>query len=244
MFFESGGAVYHLRGARSASKLWKPTRQWLSEKLNQWSPAETELILVGPSAGYLFETAPLKRWKKIIAVDRDPWSHILFRLRHPTLSVKWIQQDLNPFATETTQGATKRENAIEPLRKILDSHPQAAILFANCLGQLWLEDSQWAKEFFAELPGLLRQRSVLSVHDRLSFKSKRSVSGEKALGLNKRPQPDQLLKLIFEENDWRGVTVTDHEVPAEAIFPSTASWSYKVWSVTPQQHHVLEAIYR
>lgn len=244
MFSISGGVVYHLRGARSSQTRWKLTRDWLTAHLNAWPTSESELIIIGPSAGYLIETEPLKRWKKIIAVDRDPWAKVLFKLRHPRLEIDWVNLDLIPPTKNHSDVGVKSQAATDPLRQVLEAHPKAAVLFSNCLGQLWLEDAVWAGKFFADLPDLLKGRSVFSVHDRLSIKTRKPLSSARPLVLDVRPQPDQLLKRIFDDHDWQGIPATDHEVPADKLFPSATKWSYQVWSVTQTQHHVLEAVWR
>jgi len=67
----------------------------------------------------MLESAWLKGFKRIIAVDLDPWAPRFFALRHPDVARPlWI-----------------RANALAHLDQLLGDYPDAFLLFDNMLGQ-------------------------------------------------------------------------------------------------------------
>ena len=94
MFFRaSGGVLYHWRALRSARR-WAPFRDAVATWLNAWAPVQTELVLIGPSAGHTLPTAWLKRFEHIHAYDLDPLAPPLFRLRHRGARVCFHRRDV------------------------------------------------------------------------------------------------------------------------------------------------------
>lgn len=166
IFRPSGGVLYHWRAWRRRAH-WQPFVNDLEKWLTQWNAAHltksvqknSELILIGPSAGYTLPHPWLKRFSKITAYDLDPLAPLLFRRVHPGVTVMFKRKDA--FWKDGRL-------SIEPLQKLLTAHPHAAILFSNVLGQLLLEgtadETQWLK-FLGTLREALNGRAWASYHD-------------------------------------------------------------------------------
>lgn len=62
----SGGLTYHLRALRWRRRLWAPFRAQVAAWLAAWQPPCSELLLLGPSAGYTLDPAFLSRFAAIL----------------------------------------------------------------------------------------------------------------------------------------------------------------------------------
>jgi hypothetical protein len=196
-FRPSGGILYHWRALRNRHE-WKEFRGEVENWLADWPMAAKELILIGPSAGYTLSTGWLKRFDKVYAFDLDPLAGPLFRLRHPGVQVRFRKLDVfwdgERYSTDT-------------LRKILATHPGAAVLLSNILGQLLIEhvvsDSDWTR-FLTMVRLSLNGREWASYHDLFTHENGEVVdhmtSGEWKAGLDTRqfrwPLSEDSLHLI------------------------------------------------
>lgn len=97
----SGGLTYHLRALRWRRRLWTPFRAQVAAWLAAWQPPCSELLLLGPSAGYTLDPAFLSRFAAIHAVEPDPLAHWLLRRRFPGLAARGLGQ---PCARRSTTG--------------------------------------------------------------------------------------------------------------------------------------------
>jgi hypothetical protein len=157
----SGGPVWHWRAWRRALP-WQSTRDAINGYHQACGPKDGELLLLGCSAGWMLKRSWLKGFSRLIAVDLDPLAKGLFRLRHRGLS----------------QLLWKRADALEQLDTLLDTYPNAAILFDNMLGQQALISMHEGRSSEDELAALenalsglkdrLRGRTWGSLHDRIS----------------------------------------------------------------------------
>jgi hypothetical protein len=154
----TGGLNWHLRALRSR-RAWRPTAQAIASALSLWRPKAVELLLIGPSAGWMLPTAWLARFRTIHAYDLDVFAAPLFDFRH-SKALKAIG----------TQVIHYREDAITHLPRLLAEHPQAAVWFDNVLGQLrYIErDEKRLAQQLAAVKAALRYREWGSVHDWLS----------------------------------------------------------------------------
>lgn len=154
----TGGLNWHIRALRSRRQ-WAPTSEHIASALNLWRPASQELLLIGPSAGWMLPTPWLARFRTVHAFDLDPLAPPLFNRRHT--------RRLQPIGTQVFH---HRIDAIAQLPELLARHPGAAIWFDNVLGQLrYLErDENRLARQLQTIRNQLRHRTWGSVHDWLS----------------------------------------------------------------------------
>lgn len=114
----SGGLVWHWRAFQRRAQ-WEATCRQIAGFHRRHGPCSGTLVLLGCSAGWMLESAWLKGFHRIVAVDLDPWAPHLFALRHPQVARPlWI-----------------RANALARLDQLLGDYPDAFLLFDNMLGQ-------------------------------------------------------------------------------------------------------------
>jgi len=158
----SGGLPWHFRAWRSKA-LWSPTCGQLAAWLAKLQPKSKQLILLGPSAGWMLPSAWLQRFDYIHAIDLDPLAPRLFARRHGAAlkagGVRWQYQSAN---------------ALTELPRLLQAYPQACVFFDNVLGQLRFhapkgQDPQlFAAQHLTQIKRHLKGREWGSVHDLLS----------------------------------------------------------------------------
>ncbi len=120
----SGGLRWHWRAWRQQAA-WSPTRQAIAAWLASCQVQSRQLLLLGPSAGWMLPTAWLLRFESVTAVDMDPWAARIFALRHgrhlSAAGVRWHYRTQDALAT---------------LPALLAEQPEACVFFDNLLGQL------------------------------------------------------------------------------------------------------------
>ncbi len=181
----SGGLRWHWRAWRSRT-LWAPTCKDIATWLAQVQPRSKELILLGPSAGWMLPTDWLLRFERIHAVDIDPWGARFFAYRHGAA-----------LQAGGTRWQYQTGDALADLPRLLTVHPQACVMFDNLLGQLrfhaprWQDPLTFTAQQLADIHRLLRGREWGSVHDLLSGPALGLASGQEfpAARLPGRTQP-------------------------------------------------------
>ena len=151
----TGGLNWHVHAARSLQR-WLPTRELIAAFLAGIQPAQTHLLLIGCSAGWMLPTPWLARFKRIDIYDIDPLVPLLFGLRHGrALKAQGVQVHYH------------RQDAIAGLPAVLNNHPEACLWFDNVLGQVSfrLGDEDVAERQLSQLKHLLAKRSWGSLHD-------------------------------------------------------------------------------
>ncbi len=223
----TGGLAYHASALRFRRSLWTPfidrvdlwlTRDWLPT-LN----SRRELIIFGPSAGWTLKESFLRNFDRIICVEPDPIARTLFRSRFKSVNVTFDRRaDLLPWMSSEKKFAD-----------FIDTHPQAAILFSNLLGQvpLLLADKQKTPEKMragqSALLKALSGRAWASYHDLVS-----STLPVKTHGIRAWPMElNELCDEIFD-SEVTG-SVTDHET---SWLESRAA---TLWEIRPGTHHVV-----
>ncbi|MGE4131699.1 MAG: hypothetical protein AB7F86_08670 [Bdellovibrionales bacterium] len=161
----TGGLFYHWRAARHQDQ-WGNFREDLLSWLNEWKCPKHSLVLVGSSGGYTLPHSWLKQFGEIHAYDLDPLAPFWFRRRHKDLPIRFHRQDVFRKAGKLS---------LEPLLKILEQHPQAALLFCNVLGQVLLtvssSEDDW-RSFLILMRNALSNRIWASYHDLYSYEGR------------------------------------------------------------------------
>lgn len=167
----SGGLAYHLKALRRADHAWQPFRARVRHFLAEsWAPPEKEIIVFGPSAGWTLPFDWLAHFERVLFIEPDPLARFLLKRKFPRASFDSSSDYLPWLAKPDARGAR--------LRELLARHPNAALLFANVLGQLKLlmpkkerADAALEEECRRLFLDGLRGRTWASYHDVLSSKS-------------------------------------------------------------------------
>jgi len=236
----SGGLPWHFRAWRSKA-LWSPTCGQLAAWLAKLQPKSKQLILLGPSAGWMLPSAWLQRFDYIHAIDLDPLAPRLFARRHGAAlkagGVRWQYQSAN---------------ALTELPRLLQAYPQACVFFDNVLGQLRFhapkgQDPQlFAAQHLTQIKRHLKGREWGSVHDLLSGPAQGLAAGQdfphacEAMTSESRPpaadtQPDTAwLAAARPHGQW-----LDHLT--DAVFPPSTPLQNMAWAFKPRYWHWLQA---
>lgn len=235
----SGGLAYHFAALRFRHRLWQPfisqVESWLC---NDWNPKEKELIVFGPSAGWTLPIRFLERFERVVFVEPDPLARWLLRLRFCR-----IRRRFEMLAEHRHLPWFSRRG---DFARFLQSRPNAAILFANLLGQISLltpetesAESLMAseREFLAGLHG----RSWASYHDVISARAPILPSAPKHLDQNN-------IEALAEASFTSGTNVIDHgtwwltknqmkSAPTNRALESAIELTS--WQIRPGRTHVI-----
>jgi hypothetical protein len=236
----SGGLQWHFRAWRSKS-LWSPTCGQLAAWLAQTQPKSKQLILLGPSAGWMLPSDWLLRFEYIHAIDLDPLSPWLFARRQGAAlqagRVRWQYQSAD---------------ALTELPRLLQAYPQACVFFDNVLGQLRFhaprgqDPHHFAAHHLTQIRRHLQGREWGSVHDLLSGPAKGLSSGHDfpaarmemsgaSQSSGTASQPDTAwLAAARPHGQW-----LDHLT--DAVFPASTAVQNMAWAFKPRYWHWLQA---
>jgi hypothetical protein len=234
----SGGLRWHWRAWRS-QRQWQGTREHLAQWLESVQPASDQLLLLGPSAGWLLPSAFLTRFGQVHCWDIDPLAPFLFARRHGAAlraaGVHWTYQ---------------RGDAWANLDKLLAAHPEAAVLFDNLLGQLRFHGPGTGSEAAAHAASVERRITRLrrslggrewgSVHDLLSGPGRLAEPGQE-MPMRRRKlrggaqlAQDGWLAGLQPQGEW-----LDH-LTAAVFAPGTTVYDI-AWPFKPGYWHWLQA---
>jgi hypothetical protein len=191
----------------------------------EWIPdaraADSDLLLVAPSAGHCLPGAWLGSFRSVTAVDLDPLARILFRRLHGA--------SLNRTRLDWITGDVFRQ-----WPTLLAANPGHTILFCNFLGQAVECDEKKARAWFATLPATLSGRQWASFHDRYS--GELTTKSAPPLDSQNRAEATTLLAHFYDRSI--GGELTEHELPP--IFPQHRPYRYWNWPLSPDQFHIIE----
>jgi len=217
----SGGLRWHARALRRW-RLHEPFRRSIDTLLQAWQPGCTELILVGPSAGWFLPAVFLRRYSRLILVELDTSAPFFFSLRHGRAlqrsgtTLDWLQADL-----------------VTELPRLLSVHRSAAVLFCNVLGQLGLERGDYESRL-AEISGLLEGRSWASFHDRFSARIPTDRLAKTTSFSTVVPMDAAMLQRLGCSGEW-----IDHGTGS--VLPVGTLGHYFPWRIVPDRFHWVEA---
>ena len=236
----SGGLRWHWRAWRSRT-LWAPTCTDIAAWLAQVQPRSKELILLGPSAGWMLPTDWLLRFERIHAVDIDPWAARFFKYRHGAA-----------LQAGGTRWDYQTGDALADLPRLLTVHPQACVLFDNLLGQLrfhapsWQDPLTFTAQQLADVQRLLRGREWGSVHDLLSGPAQGLARGQafpaaRLPGTASTNSPAQARQLDTAWLSAAGVQGEWLDHLTEQVFPAGTLVRDIAWAFSPRYWHWLQA---
>jgi hypothetical protein len=233
----AGGLRYHLR-AWAAGERWTGFRAALAGWLEDFEPRSSRALLVGPSAGYTFPDAFLRRFSAITVLEPDPVAAFLLSRRLRRLGITELELEArDQLLTPLLEGA-------RGLTELLDAEPERALIFGNVLGQtsFLLDDPEFGRfksAFRERVWPRLEGRAWLSFHDRLSGPLAPSFSGR--YRASHRLDDASVLRELYPAASGTGaVELFDHR--SDGFFPSTLPHSYFDWPIDRVRHHLIEAV--
>jgi hypothetical protein len=208
----SGGLFYHWRAWRYRKRLWLPFLKQLAGCLSAWQPAASELVIVGPSAGYSLPEAFLARFGRRVVLEPDPFARWLLQRRFPSLIFEFGSLDCMADAG----GA----------QALVQDYPSAAFLFSNVIGQRLADlPEDW-------LPSLLRVmqgRAWASYHDVIA--SAQAPQRWDAQVFSEEATLEEVLAGFWSGGE---LALYDHgsfrKMPARVYMP---------WALSPGRYHLL-----
>ncbi len=218
----SGGLVYHWRAWRWRRRLWAPFHDQVRRWLTDWRPGEKHLVLVGPSGGYALSSQFLERFPRITVLEPDALARRILARRFPEHRFEWRD---GPGLVEA--GGFGR---------LVDTHPDAAFLFCNLLGQTpvgagpGFDRRAWLAAWQAALAG----RSWASWHDLAS--SSRPPDRAGVLALPRDGHLDEILARF-----WQGGVLEIHDHECAGLFPDLPR-QCATWRLAPKHYQLIEWI--
>lgn len=241
IFNRAGGLNYHYIALKYKRKLWGHFAKNVLEELTKWCPTEEEVILVGPSAAYTFPVSFFSAYKKIYILEVDPLARLVLRKKLKTRDAVFITKNL--FAEQEILGTASFANFI-------NAKSNAAIMFCNFVGQIGiiknLASEVKIKEYLQLLENTLKNRSVFSYHDRLSWQIGNSeILDNPFIDENIYKSSQEITAYIskfFEESyKTRYLEVVDH---ATENFLKKDYRSSSIWEIYPGKYHWIDFCYR
>jgi hypothetical protein len=233
----AGGLRYHVR-ALFGGRPWAPFRAALGTWLLEFEPRVPRGVLVGPSAGYTFPDAFLRRFTALTVLEPDPIAGYLLLRRLRRLGVAELRLE-------------RRDLLIAPLldnsaglAELLEADPETSLIFGNVLGQTRFlrsesEFERFKSAFVQRITPLLGTRSWLSFHDRLSGTLAPSFN---APFLSRRRLDDEavLRELYSQSEAGAPQELFDHQ--SDGFFPANLPHAYFSWQIDGARHHLIEGV--
>ena len=152
---ETGGLSWHWSAFR-ARNAWQPSIAAIEGFLLSHEPRESDLLLIGGSAGWMMTSKWLSRFKTITIIDIDPLARLFFALIHG-----------KALKRSGTAWHFERRDALKELPQLLKEHPNALVFFDNVLGQqcFRLKDEERVERLLGQIKKTLQGRHWGSIHD-------------------------------------------------------------------------------
>jgi hypothetical protein len=215
-----GGLGYHFRAAKFAQSHWQNYCNGVAGWLPSWKQKSSDLLLVGPSAGYSLNSTFLERYQKIWLSEPDVLARLLLRRRFSKVNF-----------------ATIRADVLDDL----SAYKNCDILFCNILGQLPLVKKFAQKEFAqkALVSELLTSGiNFASYHDLFSFSGKFAFKKARVDVAGKVDETALLLEFL-RLSQTQEITIEDHGLIN--VFPA-ACRTILHWEIIPNRHHLIECV--
>lgn len=208
----SGGLVWHATALRRRHG-WRDFIAGVAQWLAGWRPSRDHLVIVGASAGYTLPMAWLRRFDRLTVLEPDPLARICWGMRWPGVELG----RLDALAVGGLAALGKR-------------YPDAAVLFANVLGQV---ECAGGRDWVGALATDLRGLPWASYHDAFSCTLPATLRGPLSL-----PQAGDIETLVA--HFWPGVgeiEIFDHGALG---LGGEGAHAYLPWSLRPRQEHLVE----
>lgn len=224
----SGGLIYHLRAWRWRRTLWAPFHDQVRRWLTDWRPDANNhaehLVLVGPSGGYALSRPFLERFRRLSVLEPDPLARRILARHFPTCRFVWENV---PRLAEP-----------EGFRLLVESFPDAALLFCNLLGQIPVGASEGFdhRAWLDSLEPSLTGRSWASWHDLASTDRRPDLRA--ALALARAEELESVLGHYWRGGECGG-ELEIHDHGCAGLCPEHAR-QYAIWHLAPKRYHLIE----
>ena len=155
---ETGGLSWHM-SAWLSRKRWEPTQKSIDDFLMRHQVSQSELLLIGGSAGWMMSSSWLSQFKKIKVIDIDPLAPLFFYINHG-----------KSLRKSGTAWEFERRDGIRELSLLIKEYPESFIWFDNVLGQqcFKLKDEDLVLRQLKHIKVILKNSHWGSIHDWLS----------------------------------------------------------------------------
>jgi len=155
---ETGGLSWHA-SAWMAKNRWQTTQRNINAFLMGQSITQSELTLIGGSAGWMMPTSWLAKFQKIRVIDIDPLASIFFNMNHG-----------KELKNSGTIWRFERRDGLRELTLLIKESPDSFIWFDNVLGQqcFKLKDEDLVQRQLKHIKVVLKNHHWGSIHDWLS----------------------------------------------------------------------------
>ena len=232
----AGGLRYHLR-ALLGGRDWQPFRAALASWLTGFEASAERAVWVGPSAGYTFPDAFLRRFTAITVLEPDPIAAHLIARRLRRLEIDAQIERSDRLLTPLLKGGNG-------LAELLRADPSACVIFGNVLGQtrFLVEDPDFEpmkRAFRERIVPLLAGRAWLSIHDRLSGGF--APNFQQPYSAPARLDDAAVLRELYSSAPAEAkIELFDHQ--SEGFFPSNRAHTYFHWQIDRARHHLIEGV--
>jgi|GEM_PF-354604 hypothetical protein len=233
----AGGLRYHVR-ALFGGRPWAPFRAALAGWLAELEPRVPRAVLVGPSAGYTFPDAFLRRFTALTVLEPDPIAGYLLLRRLRRLGVPVLRLESRDLLIAPLLDGSSG------LAELLQADPEASLIFGNVLGQTRFlreeaEFERFKSAFRERVVPLLDSRSWLSFHDRLSGTLAPSFSAP-FLAPQRLDDHAVLRELYGRAPASAPQELFDHQ--SDGFFPANVPHAYFSWQIDGTRHHLIEGV--
>ncbi len=224
----SGGWLWHWRAWRSQAR-WAATSAQISNWLLAQDMPRQQLVLLGPSAGWMLPDAWLAQFQEIHTWDIDPLAAPLFRWRHGAA----LQRSGTALHLHTGDGLAQ-------LEALTAAMPKAFFWFDNLLGQLRFNEPaiNAVAHTLHSLQGQMHAVAWGSLHDRMSGPTQGGAGlplaqpSQAGLAMES-PQAQAWLQRMGAISPW-----LDHLT--EPVLPQGTPVQFCAWPFKPGYAHWLE----
>ena len=234
----AGGLRYHVR-ALLGGRPWAPFRVALGGWLAGFEPRVPRGVLVGPSAGYTFPDAFLRRFTALTVLEPDPIAGYLLLRRLRLLGVSALRLE-------------SRDLLIAPLldgsaglAELLRADPEACLIFWQCAGS----DSLPARRgrvrtlqvCFSRAHRPAARRPLLAQLSRPPIGHARAKL-QRTLPHSRAPRRPRGAARAVRPQDRGGAPEELFDHQSDGFFPANEPHAYFSWQIDARRHHLIEGV--
>tara|TARA_B100000749_G_scaffold280887_2_gene279950 strand:- start:5028 stop:5735 length:708 start_codon:yes stop_codon:yes gene_type:complete len=217
IFHKSGGLFYHYIALKYKKSLWESLRVIFNLELQKRKMSN--VVLIGPSAGYLLDPSNIHSFKKVHCWEPDPSAHPFLKRKLKQHANFHIHKESVPFHEPELFRHTLRNFELSPNETLL--------VFCNILGQ-WDWNGGPIAEKSIQFMTTLDAYNQLSVHEEYST----DINPKQRSTKDSLPASFDQLKNLS-----RSGIIQDHNT-VDLFSPEEKSEPFW-WTITPRQLHLM-----
>jgi hypothetical protein len=213
--------------------LWAAFRSELDGWFERWQPPAKTLVIVGPSGGYCLPLSVVSRFERLVCIEPDPIARYVLARRLRALpgerEIEWVSRDV--WIEPLLRGETLPTDWLRP---------DCALFFSNFIGQLMflVPDMRWTDYqllWRQQVWPVLERVPWASFHDRLSGPLAPAIDPAASGGAR---ATDKRVLSWYRAHE--AGELLDHA--SGELLPPSRNYGYFHWPLTPDQHHLIEAV--